>query len=297
MKVLKPVTFTEDRLVASDVTELYSNWSSASTYAVGDRVVYDSSIWESAVASNTNNIPSDTSTKWTYVSPTNRLAMFDSQISTQTTNSSGIEVTIRTGAIDAIYLGNLGASSVVVTARETLGGTITFQQTYYLSDSYTITNWYDYFFSDPLERKTQLIVQGIPSNSGMHVTIKINSSGTAACGICLFGNMRTLGTTDYGATAGITDYSKKETDTYGNTTFVERKFTKKLSATVTVLNSNLNVVQKALYELRATPSLWIASDDERFEETLIVYGFYKDFTTAISYPQTSLCSLEIEGLI
>jgi hypothetical protein len=223
--------------------------------------------------------------------------MFDSQISTQTTNSAGIEVTIRTGAIDAIYLGNLEASSVVITARDASAGNITFNQTYYLSGNNSIANWYDYFFTDPLARKTQLIIQGIPSNSGMHVTIKINSSGTAACGICLFGNMRTLGTTDYGATAGITDYSKKETDTYGNTTFVERKFTKKLSATVTVLNSNLNVVQKALYELRATPSLWIASDDERFEETLIVYGFYKDFTTAISYPQTSLCSLEIEGLI
>ena len=55
-------------------------------------------------------------------------------------------------------------------------------------------------------------------------------------------------------------------------------------------------MQSYLYTLRATPAVWIASDEIRFEETLIVYGFYKDFSTEISYPTFSKCNIEIESL-
>jgi hypothetical protein len=69
-----------------------------------------------------------------------------------------------------------------------------------------------------------------------------------------------------------------------------------LSVDVFVSNVELNRVQTLLYAIRAKPSVWVATDNQQFEEALIIYGFYKDFSTTISYPSHSICSLEIEGL-
>ena len=63
-----------------------------------------------------------------------------------------------------------------------------------------------------------------------------------------------------------------------------------------VKNSDLNRVQSLLYGLRATPAVWIASDSPTFEEAMIVYGWYRDFTTEIAYPTYSLISIELESL-
>ena len=57
------------------------------------------------------------------------------------------------------------------------------------------------------------------------------------------------------------------------------------------------VLAGAAKELRATPALWIGSTDADFSQSLVVYGFYKDFYISIDYPTMALSSLEIEGQI
>ena len=80
------------------------------------------------------------------------------------------------------------------------------------------------------------------------------------------------------------------------TLFVQRDYAKRLTLSVVMDNSRLNGLFAALAALRATPCVWIGSDDAELAGTLIVYGFYRDFTIDIAYPEQSLCSLEIEGL-
>jgi hypothetical protein len=65
-----------------------------------------------------------------------------------------------------------------------------------------------------------------------------------------------------------------------------------------VHNSQLNRVQRLLYDLRAVPVVWLGNNDApEFEEPMVVFGFYRDFSTDVAYPTVSFCSLEIEGLI
>ena len=59
---------------------------------------------------------------------------------------------------------------------------------------------------------------------------------------------------------------------------------------------DLNKVQSTLYKIRAKPVVWIATEDDMYSESLIVYGFYKDFNCDLSYPTFGLYSLELEGL-
>jgi hypothetical protein len=104
-----------------------------------------------------------------------------------------------------------------------------------------------------------------------------------------------MGDTQYGATASIIDYSKKNTDALGNTTFAKLAYSKRMTANLSLDNGQLNKVQRVLADLRATPCAWLGVDAAGFEP-LTVFGFYRNFSIDIAYPTSSYCSLEIEGL-
>lgn len=297
MQVIKPVAFQPAMLIATNVVEVYTAWSAATTYAKDDRVDYGTYIYQSLVNSNLNNQPDTSPTQWILVGPDNTHAMFDEQGSTQTVTATPLGVTVATGVIDSVYFGNLEVVSIQVVVRDGLAGPIVYDQTQYLNAT-VLLDWYQYFFFDPLVLRNQALFTGIPPFESSHVEVTIvNGSADVKVGVMTFGTTYVLGTTEFGAKAGIVDYSVKETDEFGNTLFVRRAFSKRLTATVWVDNFNLNRVQRALYGLRATPSVWIGSTDPIVEEAMIVYGFYRDFSMDISYATVSYCSLEIEGLI
>jgi len=295
MLVLKPTVFQEAMLVSSTATEAYANYSAGTTYTAGTRVVYTGSIYASLQAGNLNHTPDTSPTWWALVGPDNKHAMFDQQTGTATTAGTSLTVVLATGTIDSFALINLEADVVTLTVRDGLAGAIVYQQTVGLSGS-VITSWYDWFFLDPLLKRTQVVFRDIPPYFNSHCTLEFVSSDVISVGAAVWGSVTNLGGTNYGATAGIIDYSRKETDEFGAVTLVERAYSKRLTASVNVENYNLNRVQQLLYSIRAKPCVWIASDNPTYEEALVVYGFYRDFTTNISYPSYSLCSLEIESL-
>ena len=255
-------------------------------------------IYESLQNSNLNKTPGLNPTWWQDRGATNRLAMFDNVIGTSTVATTSLTVVYAPGAVfNSIALVNLDAAVIKITIRDGLSGPIIYENIAGVSGAQSYS-WYDYFFNDPLLKRTQTIFSNIPPYLNAHVTLELtNSAGTnVSLAQMLVGDLATLGKTEYGASAGIVDYSIKQTDEFGTTTFVKRAFSKRLNASFNIENSNLNRVQSYLYTLRATPAVWIASDEVRFEETLIVYGFYKDFSTEISYPTFSKCNIEIESL-
>ena len=295
MLVLKPVVFQESMLVSSTATEAYSAYSSGTTYATGNRVTYLGSIYESIQNTNLNHTPSTSPAWWTLVGPDNKHAMFDQQTGTATTAGTSLTVVIATGTIDSFALINLNADVVTITVRDGIGGAIVYQETVGLSGG-NVLSWYDYFFLDPLLKRTQVVFQAIPPYFNSQVTLEFTSAVTTSIGAAVWGSITKLGNTNYGASSGIIDYSKKETDEFGAITLVERPYSKRLTASVNVENFNLNKVQQLLYSIRAKPCVWIASDNPIYEEALVVYGFYRDFNTNIGYPSYCLCSLEIESL-
>ncbi len=163
-------------------------------------------------------------------------------------------------------------------------------------------NWYDYFFTD-YEQKTELVFTEIPSYNNCISTISVvsNPGNTeyilkeVSIGISIFGNAILLGKTQWGASSGIIDYSKKETDEFGTTTFIQRAYSKRINVNLILPSYDLSRVQETLVNLRATPCLWIGTDDNIYD-VLVAYGFYRDFNLEIPYPEFSFCSLQIEGL-
>lgn len=298
MKTIRPIIFQESHLISTTATNAEANWSSATTYTAGQIISYSGKRWESLQGSNLNKIPTAEPLWWLDLGADNKHAMFDDVVATSTVATTELTVVMAPNqTFDSIALININASVVSISVTDGVGGPVVYENTIGLS-SETIVDWYGYFFYDPLLKRTQAIFYNIPPYQNAVITITLeNSVGEqVSVSTLTYGTLFDIGTTQYGVSAGIVDYSVKTTDEFGNTTFVRRAYSKRLSAQVAVKNSDLNRVQSLLYGLRATPAVWIASDSPTFEEAMIVYGWYRDFTTEITYPTYSLISIELESL-
>jgi len=293
MRILRPATIDDAALISSNITETVAAYNAGTTYALGNQVRSDTThrLYESVQAGNTGHSLDDPAW-WADIGPTNRWAMFDQVVGTQTTGATGIDVTVQpTGRIDALALLNVDAATVQVIVTD--GATTVFDQTYSMTSDSGVNNWYSYFY-EPILRKTDLIVTDIPLISGPEIQIIADASGDpCSIGALITGLSRIIGTTSYGAGVGITDYSVKNADEFGNYTITPRAFARKGTFRVMVDASSSDEVFRILSTYRATPTLYIGADEYL---STAIYGFFRDFNIEIAYPLNHLCSLEIEGL-
>lgn len=294
MKVIKPVTFdAATHLVSSTAVEAYSAWAAGTIYAKDAFVDFGTHIYQSLVNSNTGNQPDISPTQWVLIGPDNTHSMFDDQTSTATTSTSPLTIVLDTGLCNSLGLLGLVGSQVVVTVRDDTGGNVVYTRTISLDGTF-IFDWYQYFF-EPYVQIGEIVLTDLPPYLTAELTVSLTGTGTIQIGTLTWGTQYDLGDAEYGAALGIIDYSKKETDEFGVTTFVRRDFSKRLTARLLLQNTQINRVQRVLADLRAQPAIWVTSDVDDLAP-LTVYGFFRDFNIEVSYPTTSYCSLEIEGL-
>ena len=238
---------------------------------------------------------------WLDLGPTNRHAMFDSMSSTQSalTTSAGtpaMVVVVAPGICNGVAVLDV-AGVASVTCTMTNGAATVYTETKGV-DNTLISNWYEYFF-EPYDVYTDLLFGPLPPYPSATVTLTFTPTAVGAivkCGAALYGNTVEIGEVQYGATAGITDYSRKETDEYGITTLVERGFSKRTSYTISIGNSQLRRVYSTLAALRATPAVWVATDDYKFTP-LNAFGYPADWGINVQYADYSTVNLDIEGML
>lgn len=292
------MAITDALLTSSTLPETeHAAWNSGTTYAAADRVIYLHTVYQSLQASNTNKTPgaTDSALWWVEVGPSNRWAMFDGSVSTASADTTDIEVVITPGAVvDAVAIIAGIGSTVRVQMHD--GATSVYDQTQSL-DSTPIEDWESYFFADQV-LAGELLFSGLPRYFGgvITVTIEATSSAIASVGALLLGRLHSIGDTAPNASAGITDYSRKETDTFGTTSLLQRSYAKRSQQRVVLETDDLRRVQALLSGLRATPAAWIGDDDTARFAPLAIFGWFRSFSIDIPGPVTSYCTLEIEGL-
>lgn len=295
MKLVKPIPYSGSQLVSTTATESVATWLVGTTYAIGAKVQYIDKIYESLVGSNVGNQPNTSPTQWLDLGADNRRAMFDALVNSQTTATTSFTTVVKPlVAFNSLAYLNIVGATLDITIRDGLAGPITYTRSIPLDDT-LIVDWYMYFF-EPFDLKTDVILTDIPVYNTSHITTVITGVGTVAIGAMIYGTQYSLGNTQYGATIGIKDYSVKTTDAFGNTSFVQRAYSKRMDADVMLNNSNLNFVHRLLSDIRAIPVVWIGSDAEEFKP-LVMFGYYRDFNISIPYPTYSMCNISIEGLI
>lgn len=297
MKILIPSAITNDRLISSSVAEDDAAlWNPDITYVVGERVMRLTThrVYEALVAGAESTPPELAPLRWLDLGPTNRWAMFDGQVGSMTSAPQQITVTIAPGAISGLALLEIEGTGYSVTMHDGIDGSVVYERTGSL-DITSIGDWLVYFTAD-FSFRSELTLTDLPVSFGGQSTISITGPGAVSVGSLIVGSVQQLGGTEMGATLGIRDYSRKTTDEFGRTSVAVRAYAKRLNARVVLQPINLPGVYRTLAQVRATPCVWIASDDARLD-TLSVYGWAKDFQIDVAYRDLHYCSLEIEGLI
>lgn len=297
LTVVKPLEVTGAMLVSTDVPETdYSAWSSSTTYALGARVILTSThrIYESLQAGNLNKNPTTETAFWIEVSATNRWKCFDTSNSTQTAQATAISYRITPGvAITSFGALNLtNASSIRIRLIDPTYGTV-YDETTDLSALPAEADWWDWFFGIRVAPELSVMTD-LPAYPTADLLIDLAGGTDLAVGVFLFGQARQIGLgVNLGANIGIQDYSRKETNEFGDTVLVQRAFSKRASFDMLLEKSDVDSTQSYLTGLRAIPCLWIGHKDY---ESTVVFGIYKDFQITIAYATHSDCNLSLEGL-
>ncbi len=268
LQLIQPITVTDAVLSSSTVPENDAvEWSSTANYALGARVMRAAThrLYENLTAANVGNDPAGASGQWLDVGPTNRWAMFDEALGTSTASVNSIQVVLGADAANAVALLDVVASTVRVRATD-----------------------YDRTTAAGAGAITFL---GLPASAGT-VTVTIAGTGPVSVGTLLIGRVTTLGLTEASPTAGITDFSRKDVDQFGEVTIVERAWAKRMTARALIRTDAVDMVANRITAVRAQPSLWIGQTGL---DSLTVYGFFKDFSIELGDTVSKL-SLSIEGL-
>ena len=309
LTIIRPLVITDTILddsgspPATNVPENdHPEWNAGTTYAAGDRVILVSThrVYESLLGGNVGNDPTLVSSPiyWIEVGPTNRYAVFDSSVSTQTKQANNITYKLIAGeAINSIAILNITAGTevnITMVSPATGSPGIVYTKTVDLSALPLTPDWWAWFYGQKVV-PTQSILLDLPSYTDNELTIEILGGSDLAVGVILIGQQQNFGIgIKYGARVGIQDYSRKETNEFGETVLVQRAFAKRANFDLMINREEVDSFQNALSTIRAVPVLWIGSTD--YESTTL-FGFYKNFDILISYPNHSDCQIEIEGLV
>jgi hypothetical protein len=299
---LTPTTITAGMLTSSTAPEPAATetaWVSAGTYALGDlriRATTHKVYLCIQTHSGRAQLPEDDAAYWTAIGPTNRWACFDRAVGTATTLASPLTIVLAPGMVNALALLELVGTSVTVSMTSASeGGATVYSSTTSLEMS-APADYYNYFF-DPFIPRRNVLLTGLPPYEDGVITITLTGSGDVSLGAALVGLYVEIGAAQYGATAGIDDYSVKTTDAYGTTTITERAYAKRATFKLWLSRDAVNVVHRALADGRATPCLYAGTPDQpEYDEAMLIYGWPGSFQLEIAYPTVSLYSLEIKGL-
>lgn len=295
VQIVPPIDVTYAKLTSSNVAETeYGNYAAGTTYALGDRVIVPAThdVWESLAASNTGHTPATNPTWWVRVGPTNRMSMFDTSVSSQTTRSGGIDVTVTPGeVVDTVALLNISAASARVRMTDPVDGLV-YDTTTDLTAPISDGNWYAWFF-EPVERRDYLLAS-LPAYGSAEIRIELIDTGVAACGVAALGMARNVGLgAALGARVSIDDYSRKEKDQWGQYQLDQRGYSRRASLSTLVPAEQVDAACRLMTQRRAKPTMCIASS--RYS-SLILFGLIS-FEVIIEYTTHAQCNLEIEGLL
>ena len=297
MRVVVPYNITDDTLSSSTVPETdYAAWSSGTAYAVGDRVIRVSThcIYE-ALTANTGQTPEAHPTDWLDLGATNRWRPFDKKVGTRATATTSMAYEFTPGrVVSGLALLETAARSVRVIMTDVVDGVV-YDSTFVLEQTIDAPDWWNYFF-DPFRRRSTLLVDDLPMYRDAQISVAIAGAPgeTVSCGVLVIGQtVRFAEAVLLGASLGIQDYSRKDTDDWGNTVIVERTFAKRATWALVIGNEQVDTFMSTMQLLRAMPAVYVGSGRH---DAMVVYGFPQDFGVEISYPQYSNCSIELIGL-
>lgn len=274
------------------LSDVYPVYSTVATYANGDIVtdLSSHSLYESLQDGNTNH-PLTDADWWKRKSATNAYMMFDPVVQDQTIVNGGFEVSISDAAEFITSAGFLNVNATAIKVEMISGGDIVFSQTYDMNEAPSQAGFWWWLF-EPIQRKTSLYVDSLPTILGATITVTFFGEGAVACGIMSAGESVIIGSTMYGANYSIISYSQKQEDASGRVSISKGGYRDVVDVPVMIDNPSFGATTRILNANRDTPAIWSISD-----EYPMVYGFYDRYDLMLGHPKYSELTIRLEGLV
>ena len=229
--------------------------------------------------------------------PTNRYAMLDQYVSTQTVAPMGAETltfTVTFNRCTAFALLNFKATSIRAVVKDG-DGLVMYDRT--VNTLKDVDGYWKYYFL-PLERIVDQAVTNIPMSPVATLEVTLTQEGGPALGQVIAGQAWPIGTTQYNTRLGIRDYSRKDTDEFGNTRLVKRANAKRTSLPLYLHPSRLDSVREILARMHGLPALWLGDDNEGIGsyQSLTVWGWLEDWNATVIGPNEVSMNIDVQGL-
>lgn len=269
-----------------------SAYDAGTTYNTGDYAVYQGQLWLCASNSTTGITPVSTASEWTLQGATNRLKAFDGFLQDVASLSGGMTYVLEfTDRVTAMAVLRANGTSVNVTITDDTEGEV-YNQTVSILDVSAVTNWYEYFFYQPVQQDT-VLVENLPPYTGAEISVTITGDDVSV-GQIIAGTPRRLGTVKVGTSVGIESYSIKDRDDFNRALVVPRPYSDTVSFDLAMNTLQVGYVKRQLALREALPTLYFMSDGAAFGA--VAYGFFRDFDILHSTAVQADCVLEVEGL-
>jgi hypothetical protein len=300
MQVLVPIPVTDANYSSSTIAaeDPGTVWAPG-TFAVGDLRwrVETHRIYKRITAGTDagGQYPELNPSLWLNYAPTNRWAIFDGAVSTQTVATTSMSYTIQAGFFNAIaFFGLAGANSLTVTVQNGLGGPTVYTYTTNLDETQP-GDWYDYFFGG-FRTAVDIVIPNIIPYANAYVTFTISGAATVKCGMVAFGDLRPIGLSQYGAKGSYQDYSYIGIDANtGANTIMKRSNAKNMALTSEIAISEANTVQRTLRDLLGVPAVYVGSSETDYE-ALRVFGLGSG-EVSFDGPRHCMVNITVKGLI
>lgn len=299
-----PVVITDAMLVSCTTAEPAPGevlWNATTSYTVGQVAVRTTTHhrYECLIAGVDATLPevaalATTSKRWLDLGATNRWAQFDKKIGTATTSTGDLTTVITPGSVEGLALLDLVGRTASVSVKTAPGGAVVYSKTVDLDGS-IITSVYDWMFGDFVQKRNVLMTDLPGQYPNAEITVTISSTTGSAVGVLAVGRVMTIGSTQYGAGAGIINFGKVADDGFGNRTWIEGEWANRVTLPLIANTSDFNRIHRQLAAVRSTPCIYIGSSLDSFEP-LVCYGVFRDlYITVPNFPTIDL-NLEIDGM-
>lgn len=209
--------------------------------------------------------------------------MFDNFTSTQTEYTDEIVVEISFNNSDRIALFNIDAYTVYFELTDDDTSTIVQTKTVDLSVSGRYQKW---------------IVETLYIYSSATLKITIDKTGsTAKCGQCKYGRSTYIGDSEYGVQSGFVDFSKKDTDEFGQTYLNVGKWAKSQEVRTHFPIGLTDAIFEDLKDARGSLVVIEVNQKETDYEALRVLGFFEDWSMTLKNPSIGYIDFDIQGVI
>lgn len=200
----------------------YANWSNATTYIVGDKVIYGNYIWICSFDGSLNFEPKQNSPHWTKWGTSNYWSLIDLRSQTLTVVNSDFVVEFDKIGIETLVIGYFKGTSILVEVLDSLENVV-FTESFSNPRRDGLPSYLAWIHARFIDYSSRSKVFYLPLfGSKIRVTFFKGSYSNVQVGFMVGGRSTQMGKTIEGVKLGRTSYTIKNTDEFGITTITSR---------------------------------------------------------------------------